>query len=151
MVPGDCRFIPYEPKSSDPPTAKTNGRLFVLKFSSSSQRHIFWMQSKPQGRTGDPTWFSPRDLKLGQIVDRLMQGDDVDIDRELAEIRRGNSGGGGRDDDGDGDEMMGDDEGGDRSNQGAGGSGGAGADATGGDIRDEGEEAREGGADGARA
>ncbi len=121
----------------------TNGRIFALKFSSSSQRHLFWLQSKPQGRSGDTAWLSPRDRKIGDIVDRLLQGEEVDVTRELSSVRNNN------DDDnepGDEDATMQDvDE------QPHGGSGGAGADATGGDIRDEGEDAREGGADGARA
>jgi 26S proteasome regulatory subunit N13 len=75
MVPTDCSFMPYQPDSREHPTAKTNGRIFVLKFSSSSQRHFFWLQSKPQGRNGDPSYFSPRDRKIGEIVHLLRQGD----------------------------------------------------------------------------
>ncbi|KAI0594464.1 proteasome complex subunit Rpn13 ubiquitin receptor-domain-containing protein [Biscogniauxia sp. FL1348] len=146
MVPTDGHFVPYELKTPD--SAKTNGRIFVLKFLSSSQRHLFWLQSKPQGRSGDPSWLSPRDRKIGEIVDNLLQGEEVDVAHELASInnsdnddRRGN----------DGDETMEDVPGhGDPSDP-RGGSGGAGPDATGGDIREEGEGAREGGADGARA
>ncbi len=142
MVPTDGQFTPYAPK--DKPTAKTNGRIFVLKFASSSARHFFWMQSKPQG--SDPSWFSPRDKKIGQIVHDLLQGEEVDINHELSQVRQG-----GRDDDDD-DETMEDVEGhGDRNDPHVGGSGGAGPGATGGDDREEGEDAREGGADGARA
>jgi len=142
MVPTDGHFVPYEYKTSDQPTSKTNGRIFVLKFVSSSTRHLFWLQSKPQARNGDPSWFSPRDLKIGQIVDNLLQGEDVDVQTEMATAE------GGRDDDGD--EAMEDVEGhGDSTDPR--GSGGAGADATGGDIREEGSSAREGGADGGRA
>ena len=147
MVPTDGSFLPYEYDTTTQPTAKTNGRIFVLKFFSSSQRHLFWLQSKPQSRDGDPRWFSPRDRKIGDIVHRILQGDAVDINRELASVsnvddRR-------RDDD---DEPMGDAEGErDSRDHQEGGSGGAGADATGGDVREEGEESREGGADGARA
>jgi len=146
MVPTDGHFEPYEYKTTEQPTSKTNGRIFVLKFSSSSQLHLFWMQSKSQARNGDPSWFSPRDLKLGQIVDRLLQGEEVNVSEEIAQVQIGN---GGNDDD---DETMEDIEGhGDPTEHHRGGSGGAGPDATGGDIREEGAGAREGGADGGRA
>lgn len=144
MIPGDGSFIPYEPKAGEP-TSKTNGRIFVLKFSSSSQRHLFWLQSKPQSSTGNPSWLSPRDRKIGEIVNILLQGEEVDVNAELATVRNNNQ-------DNDDDEPMEDIEGhGDRNESGPGGAGGAGPGATGGDIREEGESAREGGADGARA
>ncbi|KAI8632073.1 proteasome complex subunit Rpn13 ubiquitin receptor-domain-containing protein [Xylariaceae sp. FL1651] len=147
MVPTDSRFIPYEAKDH-PASAKTNGRIFVLKFLSSSQRNLFWLQSKPQGRNGDPSWLSPRDRKIGDIVDRLLQGEEVNVARELALINNSDNDDAHGDD---GDATMEDVEGRGNSNEPHGGSGGAGADATGGDIREEGEGAREGGADGARA
>jgi 26S proteasome regulatory subunit N13 len=146
MVPTDAHFEPYEYKTTPQPTSKTNGRIFVLKFSSSSQRHLYWLQSKPQSRNGDASWFSPRDLKIGQIVDTLLQGEDVDIPNEIAQVQSNER----RDDDDD--ETMEDIEGqGDSTSHHPGGSGGAGPGATGGDIREEGEQAREGGADGGRA
>ncbi|KAI1759746.1 proteasome complex subunit Rpn13 ubiquitin receptor-domain-containing protein [Hypoxylon sp. FL1150] len=146
MVPTDGHFVPYDASNQPSNATKPNGRVFVLKFSSSSQRHLFYLQSKPQGRNGDPTWFSPRDLKIGDIVDRLLQGEEVNISQELAAIVN-------TDDDrrGDDDETMEDVEGHGDSNEPHGGSGGAGPDATGGDVREEGEGSREGGADGARA
>lgn len=146
MIPGDGTFVPVEPPSSAPGTAKARGRIFVLKFESSSTRHLFWLQSHPQSSNGDPTYLSPRDRKIGSIVNNLLQGEDVDVNAELASVR--NSGSGGRDEDGD--EAMEDIEG-RRNERHEPGSGGAGADATGGDVREEGEESREGGADGARA
>ncbi|OLN88698.1 Proteasomal ubiquitin receptor ADRM1 [Colletotrichum chlorophyti] len=145
MVPMDGEFVPHTP--ADQPTAKTNGRIFVLKFGSSSQRHFFWLQSKPQSRNGDPSWFSPRDKKIGEIVNALLQGEEVNVTRELSQVRNTDDR---RDDDDD--ETMEDVEGqGDRNEHSHGGSGGAGSGATGGDIREEGENAREGGSDGARA
>ncbi|RDA84439.1 hypothetical protein CP532_2129 [Ophiocordyceps camponoti-leonardi (nom. inval.)] len=143
MVPTDGSFVPYEASQR---AAQTNGRIFVLKFASSSQRHLFWMQSKPQSRFGDLSWFSPRDRMIGHIVHRLLQGEEVNVTAELAAVRNS---GDRRDDD---DEPMEDAEGLRRPHDHpGGGSGGAGPDATGGDIREEGEGSREGGADGARA
>lgn len=143
MLPTDCHFLPYEPSTSEPKT-KTNGRIFILKFSSSFQRYAFWMQSKPEIPT-NPSHFSERDLKIGRVVDDLLQGQDVNISAEIAAIKSS----GGNDD---GDEPMEDVEGhGGFSTQHDGGSGGAGPGATGGDIRREGASSREGGADGGRA
>lgn len=147
MFPTDGHFEPYEYKTRDEPSSKTNGRIFALKFSSSSSRHLFWLQSKPQSRTGDASWFSPRDLKIGQIVDSLLQGEEVNVSEQIAQVRNGEDGN--NDDE---DETMEDAEGhGDPSEQHRSGSGGAGPDATGGDIREEGAGPREGGADGGRA
>lgn len=90
MVPTDGRFIPYkDPKLILPSTVKspTNGRIFVLKFQSSTQRHFFWLQSKSQHPHGDPAWFSPRDVKLGDIVDRLLQGEEINAREEIANVR----------------------------------------------------------------
>ncbi|KAI6713309.1 hypothetical protein JHW43_004182 [Diplocarpon mali] len=143
--PTDCHFEPYECKTSQQATSKTNGRIFALKFSSSSRRELFWLQSKPQARNGDASWFSPRDLKIGQIVDTLLQGEEVNVSEEIAQVQDGT---GGNDDD----TTMEDVEGrGDSAEHHGGASGGAGADATGGDVREEGSSAREGGADGGRA
>ncbi|RYP90547.1 hypothetical protein DL770_003309 [Monosporascus sp. CRB-9-2] len=147
MVPTDGHFLPYDAKDQPNPSAKTNGRIFVLKFLSSSQRYFFWLQSKPQGRNGDPSWFSPRDKKIGEIVDTLLQGENVDVARELASISNNDNDRRDNDDD----ETMEDVEGHGDPNDPHGGAGGAGPGATGGDIREEGENAREGGADGARA
>jgi hypothetical protein len=153
MIPGDASFMPYlgpdGAADSEDIKSPTNGRIFVLKFTSSSQRYLFWLQSKSQHPKGDPSWFSERDLKIGQIVDMWLTGIEVDLQAELAELqnRRGPSA------DDDDDETMEDVEGTDHSHNRSrhGGAGGAGPDATGGDIREEGAESREGGADGGRA
>lgn len=142
MLPGDARFVPFVAKGAavtgNNVTSPANGRIFVLKFSSSSQRHLFWLQSISQHPETKNNWFSQRDLRVGQLVDQILQGEEVDLDSELANIRSAN------DDDHDMDDAP-------SRRLRANSTGGAGADATGGDIRDEGEEAREGGEDGARA
>lgn len=152
MIPGDASFLPYI--GSDPGAdsenlkSPTDGRIFALKFLSSSQRYLFWLQSKSQHPKGDPSWFSERDLRIGQIVDSLLDGEEVDVQAELASVQ--NRGGSSGDDD---DETMEDVEGTDHSSgrNRHGSTGGAGPGATGGDIREEGSESREGGADGGRA
>jgi 26S proteasome regulatory subunit N13 len=152
MIPGDGTFAPYtgsEPSASpDNVKSPTNGRIYILKFSSSSQRYIFWMQSKSQSPQGDPSWFSPRDQKLGQIVDMLLSGEDINLQDEIQELKNIRP-----DQPDDDDETMEDVEGTDhsRTRDRQGSTGGAGPDATGGDVREEGEESREGGADGGRA
>jgi 26S proteasome regulatory subunit N13 len=147
MFPTDGQFEPYDSMRTSEPTAKTNGRIFSLKFSSSSERHLFWLQSKSQDPANDPSFFSERDLTIGKIVDKFLQGEEVNVEEQIAQVRGSGPGSGGNDED----ETMEDVEGhGDRSHH-RGGSGGAGPDATGGDVREEGSGAREGGADGGRA
>lgn len=150
MLPTDGSFTPYRPTSAEHPSnpkKPTNGRIYVLKFTSSSQRHLFWLQSRSQHPQGDPSWFSARDLKLGQIVNNLLQGEEVDVEQQMADLPEDQHP---PDDD---DEPMEDVEGTnhDINRRPSQGGGGAGPDATGGDIREEGEQSREGGADGGRA
>jgi 26S proteasome regulatory subunit N13 len=148
MVPGDGTFQPLlKEEGAEELHSPTNGRIYVLKFSSSSQRHFFWMQSKTQHKDGTLSWFSQRDQRVGQIVNDILQGEeDVDIDQAVQELRHG-----GGDGDGDGDDDLMDLDEQPESRNRHGSTGGAGADATGADPRDEGEASREGGADGGRA
>jgi 26S proteasome regulatory subunit N13 len=150
MFPADGSFTPYKEVSAqnlNPANKATDGRIYLLRFASSSQRHLFWLQSGSQHPQKDNSWFSARDLKLGQIVNTLLQGDEVDVTEEMNSLPNGHQGSGGDDD-----ESMEDVEGTNHDiDHHRGGSGGAGPGATGGDIREEGEQSREGGADGGRA
>lgn len=147
MLPGDGAFEPLlKEQGTEDLHSPTTGRIYVLKFSSSGQKHYFWMQSKSQHKEGSLSWFSQRDQRLGQIVDMLLRGEDVDVEQELEDVRNG--GGDGTGPSGDADAMEVDQDDLERQES---QTGGAGADATGGDYRDEGESSREGGADGGRA
>ena len=142
---GDATFSPLVKESgAEDVRSPTNGRIFVLRFSSSGEKSYFWMQARSQHTSGDADWFSQRDQRLGQVVDLLLSGEDVDVEREVEEIRRSGNG-----DDGDAGGQNGD--GGDLMDLDRQETGGAGQDATGGDPREEGEASREGGADGGRA
>lgn len=146
MFPGDATFTPYTGQTSSSDTkSPTNGRIYMLKFSSSSQRHFFWLQSKSQHSSGDPSWFSPRDKRYGEIINQILSGEEVDVGFEVQRLRGGDDD---DDDDEGGDDVDMEDAQPELHRQ---GSGGAGADATGADARDEGEASREGGADGGRA
>lgn len=145
MVPTDCHFLPYEkvaPESDK--KSPTNGRIFVLNFQSSTQKHIFWLQSRSQHPEGDPSWFSPRDLKLGEIVDKLLQGDEVNVQEEVANISNQQSGQGGRDGDTEMQDAAPEGHGGAHDNS-------AGGEPSTGDPANEGEGSRGGGASGGQA
>lgn len=145
MVPGDGSFVPLlKEEGAEELHSPTNGRIYKLQFESSSQKYFFYLQSRSQHADGDPSWWSERDQRLGQIVSSILQGDEVDVHRELAEIRNetGDGSGGAPNNDDDDDMDLDEPEP---------STGGAGADATGGDTRREGELSRKGGADGGRA
>ena len=85
--------------------------------------------------------FSPRDLRMCQLVDSILQGNDG---LAYGDDNGGSAQYGGEDDD---DQAMEDVQEGDTERP----SGGAGAGATGGDVTEEGAESRDGGAAGGRA
>lgn len=142
MLPTDGTFSPYtDPKNtSDDVVSPTNGRIYRLKFSSSPQRYFFWLQSKPSHSSGKPNYFSERDLEIGRIVNTILQGDEIDVQAALSQVGQGRT---------DEDEDMGDAPSDHELRRQS--TGGAGPGATGGDFRNEGEDSREGGADGGRA
>ncbi|EDN03929.1 conserved hypothetical protein [Histoplasma mississippiense (nom. inval.)] len=101
MVPSDGTFTPYNPTSAQNPSntnRPTNGRVYALKFSSSSQRHLFWLQSGSQHPNGNPAWFSTRDLEVGRIVNALLQGEDIDVAHAISNPPMGSHDGNGGDD-----------------------------------------------------
>ena len=142
MIPSDGSFTPYKPAGKH----ATYGRVFVLKFSSSAQRYFFWMHPQSQHENGDLSWFSARDRKLGEIVDALLRGEDVNVEHEIAHLPCQPFGN-------DHDEAMKkwEDTDHDLNQRHGSTSGGVSLDATGGDVRDEGQKTRERGADGERA
>lgn len=105
------------------------------------------MQSKSQHAEGKANWFSARDKRLGDIINQLLAGEDVDVESEVQNLRQG----GGDDDAGDDDDDVMEDVQEPEHNRRGSRTGGAGADATGGDPSVEGQASREGGADGGRA
>ncbi|KAL9090267.1 MAG: hypothetical protein Q9159_002072 [Coniocarpon cinnabarinum] len=141
MVPTDGTFKYLSKPGHSAIASPTTGRVCVLKFASSEARYFFWLQSREQpAGTDNRNVFSDRDLKLVSIVDNLLQGEEVgaEVNEVRAMGRDGSGGSGGTDEDMAMDDMQEE-------------TGGAGPDATGGDVREEGEGSREGGADGGRA
>jgi len=150
MFPGDCTFLPYlgpdaAANASAEKKSPTNGRIFELKFSSSSQRHYFWLQSKSQHSEGNPSIFSKRDLLLGEIVSKVLDDDEASVARELALLRTG----GGDDHPSRDDDAMEDVQGGEQQDSSR--SGGAGPHATGGDRTEQEGQGRRGGENGGSA
>lgn len=146
MIPTDATFTPYQPSKAENPQRPTNGRIFVLKFSSSSQRHLFWLQSRSQDPQSDPSHFSARDKRLGDIVNQLLQGEEIDVDSEVAALRNV------RGPHDTSDDAMDDVQDTDHANEELRrGDGDGGAGSAGGAAPDQGEESREGGANGGRA
>lgn len=101
IIPGDARFEPY--------TKADSGRIFALKFSSSSQRQFYWLQSKGEGPEENPGHWSERDLTWGRRINKILQGEEGagededmgdapvqsgDIEQEGAGSRRGGEDGG---------------------------------------------------------
>lgn len=145
MVPSDGSFKPYQATQGSNKKSPTNGRIFILKFQSSSARHLFWLQSKSQHSQGESGLFSPRDLKLGEIVDQLLQGEQVNVQEELNNVPNDQ---GGQDDDDDSRNHMEDVR---RESQSGTAENLASGDPFIGDPSNEGGGSREGGADGGRA
>ncbi|CUS06730.1 unnamed protein product [Tuber aestivum] len=78
IIPGDARIIKY--------TGCTTGRVMVLKFSSSSQRHFFWLQSKAE--SSEPGHWSARDDGWIHRINVALQGPQDD-DEEMGDIGLG--------------------------------------------------------------
>ena len=94
MMPADGHLVEY-PSEDDKEAERglsagrrspTNGRIIILKFASSSQKHIFWLQSKPQNSSGDPSLFSRRDYKIIHVVNMLLDSQVIDVAEELRNV-----------------------------------------------------------------
>ncbi|KAF8461865.1 hypothetical protein BDZ91DRAFT_735942 [Kalaharituber pfeilii] len=72
MFPGDATFVAHRI-----PT----GRVYILKFSSSSQRLFYWLQTKPE-KPDEPGHFSNRDKEYGEAINRLLRGEEHGDDSE---------------------------------------------------------------------
>ncbi|KAK6344807.1 hypothetical protein TWF718_006761 [Orbilia javanica] len=102
VFPGDASFVPYNAGPND-------GRICVLKFQSSDQRHMFWWQTKNDENVG-PSEHTLKDRSVTRKIDQLIQsggdpdslaGEDelMDLDDEAAPSagegsRRGGADGG---------------------------------------------------------
>jgi hypothetical protein len=70
MVPANATFVRYPIPS---------GRIFVLKFHGSSQRHFYWLQTKPDN-PDDLGHFSAQDEAIERTINRLLRGDEDESD-----------------------------------------------------------------------
>ncbi|EPS42555.1 hypothetical protein H072_3488 [Dactylellina haptotyla CBS 200.50] len=80
LFPGDASFVPYLNTTGAP----SDGRVSVLKFLSSDQRHFFWYQVKNEGLGAGE--FSQKDWLITKKIDRLiLSGGDLEgvTDEEL--------------------------------------------------------------------
>ncbi|KAK9325275.1 proteasome complex subunit Rpn13 ubiquitin receptor-domain-containing protein [Lipomyces orientalis] len=78
IFPGEAEWLPVS-------TCKT-GRVYVLKFNSSSQRSFFWLQDPPAGDKLDE--IGEGDLKIATRINTLLEdvfADEVDITEEASE------------------------------------------------------------------
>ncbi|KAK9370722.1 proteasome complex subunit Rpn13 ubiquitin receptor-domain-containing protein [Lipomyces kononenkoae] len=78
IFPGEAEWLPVS-------QCKT-GRVYVLKFNSSSQRSFFWMQDPPAGDKLDEV--SEADLKISTRINTLLEdvfADEVDITQDANE------------------------------------------------------------------
>lgn len=77
IFPGEAEWLPV--------TQCTTGRVFVLKFNSSSQRIFFWLQNAPNSATLNE--LSPADKKIAKRINALLQDvyapEDNDDDEEV--------------------------------------------------------------------
>ena len=76
IVPGDARLIRHD-------TGPT-GRIFMLKFSSSSKRQFYWLQSESEGPNKEPGYWSERDKSWIKFIDDILKGDEGD-DEEMGD------------------------------------------------------------------
>ena len=80
IIPGDARLLRHN-------TGPT-GRIFVLKFSSSSQRNFYWLQAQSQGPNKEPGYWSQGDLDWIKRIDKILQseeGEDGGEDEEMGD------------------------------------------------------------------
>ncbi|KAK7207293.1 proteasome complex subunit Rpn13 ubiquitin receptor-domain-containing protein [Myxozyma melibiosi] len=83
IFPGEAEWLPV--------AQCTTGRVYVLKFNSSSQRSFFWMQEAPSGDILNE--ISENDLKIATRINTLLE----DIDAEEVDILEEQSGASGDD------------------------------------------------------
>jgi 26S proteasome regulatory subunit N13 len=75
MIPGDARLVRHD-------TGPT-GRIFVLKFSSSSQRNFYWLQAQSE-EPENPGYWSERDKSWIRRIDTILRGEEGE-DEEMGD------------------------------------------------------------------